>query len=135
MTYLGSTFNSPPRIRTIRISMSEEMVTFDVPPLHVQSVPSESSKIFIRGSEFQNSIPVRRLMRLVSIHLNFIKNKNELAACLAARDLQKVEKCKSMQRSYISRFRQRQNGKFAVEKGTPSKIRAPYSLKNESPHM
>ncbi len=71
--------------------------------------------------------------RSIILFLDNLKDQESLAIQLYNRDSQKVEKCKSLQRQYISHFRQRQNGKFSAEtKPLSSKIRAPISFKQES---
>ena len=82
---------------------------------------------------YQTKLSTTQYFRSIMVFLDSLKDKESLAIQLQQRDSQKVEKCKSLQRRYISYFRQRQNGKFSAEQ-TPltARIRAPMSLKQES---
>jgi hypothetical protein len=81
----------------------------------------------------QAKLSTTQYYRSIMVFLDSLKDKESLAIQLQQRDSQKIEKCKSLQRRYISYFRQRQNGKFSAEQ-TPltARIRAPMSFKQES---
>jgi hypothetical protein len=116
-----------PAVRIITVSLSPESVALSMPPSLVEKLRVTTPEI--KGKEYHKCISHRRFTRSVIAFLDFLKNKDRLAARLYERDSQAVEKCKSAQRRYISKFRQRQNGKFSAELGPTEKIRAPVSFK------
>jgi hypothetical protein len=115
-------------VKTITVRISPETVALSMPPSLVEKLKVNTPQI--KGKEYHKCISHRRFVRSVISFLDFLKNKDALAARLYQRDSQKVEKCKSAQRRYISKFRQRQNGKFSAELGPTDKIRAPTSFKS-----
>jgi hypothetical protein len=122
-------------VKITRISLSSIHVAFDC-ILPCAAEPPPLRKLSIRGysrMSHQDKISNTRYFRSIMVFLDSLKDKESLAIHLQKRDSQKVEKCKSLQRRYISYFRQRHNGKFSAET-TPlaARIRAPTSFKQES---
>ena len=122
-------------IKTVRISVSVEMVVFDLLSNHLnQSVIHAGSKECSIPHDQLDETPIlkNRVVRAAMVLLHSLKDKRQLAIRLQERDSQTVEQCKTKQRKYIANFRQRENGKFSAENDVSKhKIRAPTSFKQE----
>lgn len=121
-------------VNIIRISLSSIHVALDcILPCAAEPPVRKLSMHHYSRMSHQAKLSTTQYYRSIMVFLDSLKDKESLAIQLQQRDSQKIEKCKSLQRRYISYFRQRQNGKFSAEQ-TPltARIRAPMSFKQES---
>jgi hypothetical protein len=122
--------------KIIRLVVSEDIVVFDVVPSQAESISAQKKipKTTFNPTEVSgHRMKLMQYGRSILAFLESLKDKHSLALRLQQRDSQATEKCKSLQRSYISNFRQRRNGKFSAESNsTRIKIRAPFSIKNDA---